>query len=150
MLLFTISFVELLIAFLFSVNTKPPYLNSYILIDKLVPVMEQIASRAYFRSYHHVLIMELCVYHHSAVQIQLIETLFVLKSMLLRVMENPSQSNQAQLCRNGCGFYGNSKTDGMCSICYKDTLQKKNISGTTSPGIVFVDLCSKKPVTDIF
>ena len=50
------------------------------------------------------------------------------------VMENPSQSNQAQLCRNGCGFYGSSKNDGMCSICYKDTVQKKNSSGKTSPG----------------
>lgn len=58
-------------------------------------------------------------------------------------MEYPSQSNQAQPCRNGCGFYGSSKNDGMCSICYKDNVQKNN-SDKKSTGIIifcFLSLC---------
>ena len=54
-------------------------------------------------------------------------------------MEDPSQS-QAQLCRNGCGFYGSSKNDGMCSICYKDYVQKKNASGKKSPSTVDINI----------
>nr|BAA36294.1 PEM-6 [Ciona savignyi] len=58
-------------------------------------------------------------------------------------MEGASQSSQAQLCRrNGCGFYGNSKFEGMCSMCYKDTVQKKNNSGRKSPA---VSISSKSP-----
>jgi len=28
-------------------------------------------------------------------------------------------------CRNGCGFYAGSGTDGLCSVCYKDMIKKK-------------------------
>eukprot|EP00062_Callorhinchus_milii_P002405 gi/632938554/ref/XP_007905432.1/ PREDICTED: AN1-type zinc finger protein 6 isoform X2 [Callorhinchus milii] len=46
------------------------------------------------------------------------------------------ETNQTQvpmLCTTGCGFYGNPRTNGMCSVCYKDFLQRQNSNGRISP-----------------
>ncbi|KAL0271803.1 UNVERIFIED_CONTAM: hypothetical protein PYX00_008788 [Menopon gallinae] len=47
-------------------------------------------------------------------------------------MERESNPMQAQ-CRSGCGFYGSTATDGLCSLCYKEALKKKQQPPTTAP-----------------
>jgi len=37
------------------------------------------------------------------------------------------------LCRNGCGFYSNNGNDGLCSVCYKDMVKKKQQPPTNMP-----------------
>ncbi|XP_007897554.1 AN1-type zinc finger protein 5 isoform X2 [Callorhinchus milii] len=44
---------------------------------------------------------------------------------------NPTQG--PMLCATGCGFYGNPRTNGMCSVCYKDHLQRQQNGGRMSP-----------------
>ncbi|CAG9787342.1 unnamed protein product [Diatraea saccharalis] len=50
-------------------------------------------------------------------------------------MERESNPMEA-LCRSGCGFYGNPSTDGLCSVCFKEALKKKQQPPTTTPSPV--------------
>lgn len=48
------------------------------------------------------------------------------------------QQNHPTLCKNGCGFYSNAGNEGLCSVCYKDIVKKKqappiNLPASFSP-----------------
>ncbi|CDQ92094.1 unnamed protein product, partial [Oncorhynchus mykiss] len=53
---------------------------------------------------------------------------------LRRDMAQETNQNQGPLlCTTGCGFYSNPRNNGMCSMCYKDFLQRQNNNGRVSP-----------------
>jgi len=43
------------------------------------------------------------------------------------------QQNHPTLCKNGCGFYSNAGNEGLCSVCYKDVVKKKQAPPTNMP-----------------
>ncbi|KAH0513903.1 AN1-type zinc finger protein 6 [Microtus ochrogaster] len=58
--------------------------------------------------------------------------------------QETNHSQTPMLCSTGCGFYGNPRTNGMCSVCYKEHLQRRNSSsGRISPPAASVSSLSE-------
>ena len=71
-------------------------------------------------------------FHHSLKPISIISD-WPQHSLTMDSRDGNVQQNHPTLCKNGCGFYSNAGNEGLCSVCYKDIVKKKQAPPTNMP-----------------
>ncbi|KAF0697622.1 Aste57867_11712 [Aphanomyces stellatus] len=62
------------------------------------------------------------------------------------------EGESTKLCANGCGFFGNAASGGMCSVCWKKTMSNRQVetqSYTSPPVAAAPVVAAAAPVVEV-
>ncbi|KAH7477179.1 hypothetical protein PRIC1_001199 [Phytophthora ramorum] len=60
------------------------------------------------------------------------------------------ERESAELCLNGCGFFGAPGSGGMCSVCWKKTMSDRQAASATAPPAVEQKMEAAAPALGVY